>query len=1020
MIPSVPFLAARTRQLWQLLFLLVLAALCGPARAAIINFNGAASTISNCTYSNQVYTCSSLAQLGDTDVVAIASGYTVKVSSNIGFTYNQSLQMSGTASLQSDTGSLSLSSINPANLKVSGGTLAAKTDVGIGKSTQPITANISSTSGTVTLGNQAIVVGAVSGTSIVANYQSAVTGPLNATGSILLGNETVIKGPVSAANISADFKSSISGSMTATGSITLDNEVVVNGAISATTISTSFQDKITGSLTATGSITLANEVVVNGAVSAGTTLVAKYQAQVNGDVTAKYIATENEVLFNGNVATESMTLAWHARVTQVVTCTKSSTAGCSCVSDGSGYTGSYAPVCQPGLGTGPHHIQISHPGTALTCQPQTVTLTACANSACTAPNYTSSVTVALSPGGGNVTISGGVNSAATVSQGSAGTATLGAAAPGISNPTVCVNTANSGASNQCAMAFSDTGLSLDVANHIAGTTAVLTVAALQKSGNNQSCVPLFAGVSNASVNLACSYVNPVSSKAAAVPVKVGSTWLASSATSQCSSSGQAVPLSFNSSGVATANLVYAEAGQVGLSASYTGTNAPYVGLKATGATTFIAAPSSFNFVSTGLASGNINAGNASDASSAVFLGAGAPFKVRVEARNSAGTLTSNFGQESSPPAVSYTASLVAPLAASEAASYTWPAFVAPSGTFPAFSNGVAEANPMTWNEVGIFKLAADLASKSYLGTGFNVTGSSNIGRFIPDHFNVSIVSANGVPMACTAAACPASQQAVYSHQPFNVTVGAMGAADNVLNYYQGSFAKPVTLSGWASAGATAVSEQNPPATPTGNSMAGSIAAASFVRGAAAGTGIQYKFANISPAAAATARAAPTNVYIRAIDSDGASSARGASSVEPGLRVLSGRLVVAHAYGSELTPMPLQARAQYWSGSSYVNNPADNNQTGYALASADLLLASCTKDLQTGGVCLSTLALEQATTLRFAGGVAPFRLRAPGKQGSVDVSLKDSVINFLPAATGKGTVQFGVYRSGPVLYLREVY
>ncbi len=77
-------------------------------------------------------------------------------------------------------------------------------------------------------------------------------------------------------------------------------------------------------------------------------------------------------------------------------------------------------------------------------------------------------------------------------------------------------------------------------------------------------------------------------------------------------------------------------------------------------------------------------------------------------------------------------------------------------------------------------------------------------------------------------------------------------------------------------------------------------------------------------------------------------------------------------------------------------------------------------MASGGACLSTVALEQPVTLNFASGVAPFRLRAPGKSGSVDVSIKDGVVPYLPSVTGVGTVQFGVYRAGPVLYLREVY
>lgn len=975
MIPSVPFHSARARQLCQGLFLLVLTVLCGAAQAATINFNGGA--VSNCTYSSQVYTCSSLPLANWNDSTVIASGYTVKVSSNIDFGWNQALQMSGSASLQSDTGALDLSGINPSNLNVTGGTLVAKTSFKTGTTSPVLKANVSAAS--VTLGT---------GTNF--------TGSLTSSGPVSLDSSVTVNGAISGTTITTRSPLKVTGSLTASGDIDLASGSTVIGPISGDNISTGSPVNLTGNVTAKSSLTLAS----------GST--------ITGDVTAKTIEIKaSESTITGTAAANSVKLGWHGRIVKTITCTAKSTAGCTgCVTNNSGYdTGSSAPVCVPGLGTGPHHIQISHPGTALTCQPQTVTLTACANSACTTPNYTSAVTVALSPGGGNVTFTGSAN--ATVSQDSAGTVDLSITNPSPSpaNPVVCINAANNGASDQCAMVFDDKGLSLSLspANHRAGDTAELTVTALQKVGNNPSCAPLFPDGS-INVKFTCNYNNPISSKAAAVPVKLGNTWLAASSSSQCDASGQAVPLNFTS-GVAKVNLMYPEVGDVSLNASYSSG-----ALKAVGSTSFIAAPSSFVLTATSL--DGSKTGNAVDASSSAFVGAGTSFKVRVEARNSVGTLTKNFGQESSAQAVAYTSSLVVPQVVAGDPDYTWPVITAPVGTFPPYSNGASEANSMTWNEAGIFNLTA--TNSNYLGTGFDVTGTRNIGRFIPDHFDVSIVSANGVPMACTADVCPASHFAVYSHQPFNVKVSAYGAAGNTLKYYQGAYARDVTLSGWASAGSTTPADQNPPATPSGNSMTGSISAASFVNGVGNSSAVKYQFANIEPSAAATARAAPTNVYVRAINTDNASSARGANSVEPGLRVLSGRLVVAHAYGSELSPMPLQARAQYWTGSSYVNNPADNNQTGYPLNASDLLLANCTKDLASGGACLSTVALAQSTTLLFSGGVAPFRLRAPGKQGSVDVSIKDGVIPFLPSVTGKGTVQFGVYRSGPVLYLREVY
>jgi hypothetical protein len=146
----------------------------------------------------------------------------------------------------------------------------------------------------------------------------------------------------------------------------------------------------------------------------------------------------------------------------------------------------------------------------------------------------------------------------------------------------------------------------------------------------------------------------------------------------------------------------------------------------------------------------------------------------------------------------------------------------------------------------------------------------------------------------------------------------------------------------------------------------------------------------------------------------------------------GRLALSNAYGSELLALSVPIETQYWNGAAFVTNAADNCTS---IAASNVTMNGYQKNLA---------ACETAITGNGAivNGKGNLRLSAPGatNSGSVDlrVNLGAATGNTCPAAAAdsanKAYLQggaaysadplsratFSVYKSGPVIYVREMY
>lgn len=613
---------------------------------------------------------------------------------------------------------------------------------------------------------------------------------------------------------------------------------------------------------------------------------------------------------------------------------------------------------------GPHHIEIDHDGEGLTCSAETVIIKACADNLSPCTPYTNGVDVTLTPGGQTFAIdASGINSAASVQQSTTGSVTLSATsvpAATDATPTTCWNTVSSAAS--CAMTFSDSGFVVTVPDHVSCNNASVTIEAVQTAPGTGRCVPAYNNVTRA-VNLYTAYASPVTgTMAATASVDGGTNWFAVSTASP----GTAKDLAFDANGTATILLNYQDAGQLTLTA--TGT-AP-TGKAMTGSGTFVVVPASFVF--SGIPVAPLTAGQA--------------FNVTVTAKNACATpaTTPNFTAQtvtitsSNPqPGLGNATAINAPLTA---------------------TSGTGSAN-LIWNEVGTIDLNANLAA--YLGSTLSISGAQvGVGRFRPAYFDTTVALTATTPMPCpNGVVCPAAFNGfVYSGQPFSVQVFARSLVGNTTANYAGTFAYATTLTAWDALGSTATPNPGP-----GALASNAVAAATFVAGVATVVTPTYTFA---------ATTAPTNIFMRAIDTDSVSSLRApaATSVEGGVTVASGRIKLSNAHGSELLPLPLTATVQFWNGAFWVVSATDSV--------ASLTLAATYNVLNKSGVITGTTTPTPTGAATVANGILGINLSKPtGGAGSATVTPVGPA--YLPLTGGLAT--FGVYKgNNEFIYLRENY
>lgn len=605
----------------------------------------------------------------------------------------------------------------------------------------------------------------------------------------------------------------------------------------------------------------------------------------------------------------------------------------------------------------PDHIRLLHPGSGLTCQPSQITVQACNDPACAA-FFDEEVTVSLTSPAGNwapnpVTFTGQTTVGLQVT--TPGFVTLDAAAdPPANEQTRCF----AGGTETCRMEWLDTGFVIDAPDHVSATTQPTTIAAVRTDDENQTCAAAFGGESR-TVAFWSDYLNPDTGTLA---VLIDGTPIPGTAP------GTGIDLDFDPNGVATVDLRYDDVGSVLVNARFQGSG-DEADLVLTGQDAFIARPATFTLEIPGNPA-------ASDASGPVFATAGIDFEVLTRARNAAGAVTPNFGRESTPEGVVLDTGLVTPIGGN-----------APglNGSFGVFGDD-CDGNPaaggtacgaFSWPEVGIIEATPRLASGAYLGTADVVGDASGpIGRFIPSHFNLS---AGALTDRVELDDCDA--EFTYIGELFGAdwTLDARNAGGVTTANYEGAFAR-------LDAAALGIDADQDITVDTSSVVwAGGFgtASASISADRAVPEGPYQGFQ------VGTAPIDTDGVELAALDVDLSGDGIDDHGLIGTTELRFGRLALDNAVGSELGPLTLPLRAEFFENDTWKVNGLDEC-TAMALAD-QVALTSSNGDAGDGteslGVGSGSTSIQQADPVTLAEGRAGFTFSAPGSSGWVELSLQ---------------------------------
>jgi hypothetical protein len=427
--------------------------------------------------------------------------------------------------------------------------------------------------------------------------------------------------------------------------------------------------------------------------------------------------------------------------------------------------------------------------------------------------------------------------------------------------------------------------------------------------------------------------------------------------------------------------------------------------------------------------------------------AGQPFTVTSTAMNAAGVKTTSYA--STPTSILSTCGEMA--------------CTASLGTFTfgagSFASGVLVSETAAYNEVGAFNLTLqDTGFTSVDGAdtpatcsnvpdpqghyGRYVCGTTPVGRFVPDHFDVTVNSNGTMAAGCAGSTFTYTGQAMGYDTVPKLTIKPMNAATggSVTQNYQGDFQK-LLASGISIVAPTEDAVQKGADGLTKTLLSASMSTGTLVND---GSGTMTYTLKADDAFTytrdANALVGPyiTNIplAVGAVSDDEVSAVGTLSTLSPaGVSLRYGRLSLQNAYGSELLTLPIPVEAQYWNGSYYTVN-TDDSCTVFPASS--IIMANYVQSLNACETHFSPVG-----NLTMSGGMLSpgLNLTAPGLGNTGSVGLE---LNIASGASGNtctsatessataaniswfganptARATFGIYKgNSKFIYIRELY
>lgn len=741
-------------------------------------------------------------------------------------------------------------------------------------------------------------------------------------------------------------------------------------------------------------------------------------------------------------------------------------------------------------GASVNHYELSLPTSGIACLPTTVTVTACADNSSPCTNALTTVagqtaTLATSAGtlaSSTVTFNASGVASTTLSypaaaDGAAASLTLSGEQTAAANPRqYCPNGVSCTVASSGSTTFKTAGLIFSTAadggeaafsSQTAGVDfGPYWLRSVKTNTTTKTCEAAFT--SPHPVNFSYQCLDP-SSCSSGNSLKVGGS-------PALANTGATINLVFDANGNASlGSFNFADVGQIKINVSATAGGAALTGsTKEAAGSHFVVKP--YSLVLTDIkqtASPNLANPAAVDAAGNKFVKAGESFSATVTSVNAscaaslggytllssipATCITPNYGKEATPETVALSSALVAGLGLSANPTLNNATAFAP------FAGGSATGTTFSWGEVGIIKLTPSVGDGNYLGAGNpGGTVSGNVGRFYPDHFDVSVNSNGTMAAACPAGGFTYTGQAMgYGTAP-SLTIKPMNAATGgaVTQNYQGIFLK-LAASGVSITSPTADATQLGRDGVTKTDLlaipamgVGTLTNSSGVITYTLNAGDQFTYTRNANALIGPYTTAIPLVVTAVLESEvSATSSLPAlpQTLSPtGISMRYGRARMFNAYGSELLDLPVVFRAEYLAstapGNAWSVNTADSC-TNAALSFAPVDTPSITGNTcvlepgnNSGKGCAAVLTsvqtnrryLETGVTGTDSNGVAGFAgnfnlwLRAPGatRVGSIDITATvDSWLQYpwtgSTAVSPSARATFGIYKS-PLIYRRENY